>query len=230
MEKQNKRLPWSALGFFAAFVLWTVWSAGRTCGRIGSKSGKENSNAYQPVFPARRRQGRHCPYARARGIPGRSTRLPCAFRELRIPQTRYTGCRSTVSCACIRSTSATPFTAACRSRRPRTSCWQRLKAVAWVCRMRTRQRLTERLPVGCLKRRAIMRFSGKRRAITALYLARDGPGRLPRRAAGRSGGIYRQHSQGLRVPELDGLSDLRPVRYGRLGLARRHDQLHRAGV
>ena len=24
MEKQNKRLLWSALGFFAAFVLWTV--------------------------------------------------------------------------------------------------------------------------------------------------------------------------------------------------------------
>lgn len=24
MEKQNKRLLWSALGFFAAFALWTV--------------------------------------------------------------------------------------------------------------------------------------------------------------------------------------------------------------
>ena len=50
------------------------------------------------------------------------------------------------------------------------------------------------------------------------------------RAAGRDGGIYGQHSQRLRIPELDGLSDLRQVRYGWLGFTRRHDQLRRAGV
>lgn len=65
-----------------------------------------------------------------------------------------------------------------------------------------------------------MRFSWENAGLLRpLCLARNGPGRLSGGAAGRIGGIYRQSSQGLRVPELDGLSDLRPVRHGRLGLA-----------
>ena len=71
---------------------------------------------------------------------------------------------------------------------------------------------------------------GKTQGYYGLRLAGNGSHRLSGRAAGRDGGIYRQHSQGLRVPQLDGLSDLRQVRYGRLGFPRRHDQLHRAGV
>ena len=62
--------------------------------------------------------------------------------------------------------------------------------------------------------------------LRTLYLEGYGPNRLPRRAAEWNGGIYGQHSERLRISELDGLSDLRPVWYERLGFARWHDQLH----
>lgn len=61
--------------------------------------------------------------------------------------------------------------------------------------------------------------------LRSVYLAGDCSDRLPCRATGRNGEIHGQHSQGLRIQELDGLSDLRAVRYRRLGVSRRHDQL-----
>lgn len=47
---------------------------------------------------------------------------------------------------------------------------------------------------------------------------------------GRTAELYGQHSERLRVSGLDGLFDLRAVWYGRLGFARWHDPLCRAGV
>ena len=67
---------------------------------------------------------------------------------------------------------------------------------------------------------------GKTQGYYGPYIWRD----LSRPASGGNGGLYRQHPQGLRLSQLDGLSDLRAIRHGRLGLPRRHHQLHRAGL
>ena len=72
---------------------------------------------------------------------------------------------------------------------------------------------------------------GKTQGYYGPYIWRDTvPTVYPCRIAGWCSRIHRLHSERLRVPELAGLSDLRQAGYGRLGFARRHDQLHRAGV
>lgn len=62
--------------------------------------------------------------------------------------------------------------------------------------------------------------------VRPVYLAGNGPHRLPDGAARRYGRVYRQYPERLCIPELDGLPDLRPVRYRRQGVAGRHHQLH----
>lgn len=79
MEKQNKRLLWSALGFFAAFVLWTVLVCRADVRPDRVQIGKGEQQCISASISCAETSGRHCPYARARGIPGCSTGLPCDF-------------------------------------------------------------------------------------------------------------------------------------------------------
>lgn len=79
MEKQNKRLLWSALGFFAAFVLWTVLVCRADVRPDRVQIGKGEQQCISASISCAETSGAPLPYARARGIPGCSTGLPCDF-------------------------------------------------------------------------------------------------------------------------------------------------------
>lgn len=90
--------------------------------------------------------------------------------------------------------------------------------------------LTEKLRSTFEERGVSRAFWENAGILRPVYLAGDPAHRLLRRVAERKGGVYGEYPQRVRISELDGLSDLRQVRHARLGFARRHDQLYRAGV